>query len=108
MSETRVPNEESVLPDADQMAVGRVAASDEDAVLVFALTRATTDDEALFTSDCSAKAPELRVAPVKVRVVLFHTSAINVPNVVKLRALYDQIDPGNVAKRDEEALVIVV
>ena len=37
--------------------------------------------------DCVASEPESSPAPVKVRVVLVHTSAMSVPKVVRVRLL---------------------
>ena len=133
MSETSVPNDVRVRPEADQTAVGSVANNDEEAlptvvlvlalteavpavtaepreeeavsmvllvlalttaaideeavpiaVLVLPLTTAAIDEDAVDTSLWSASAPASRPAPVKVRVVLFQTSATRVPNEVRV------------------------
>ena len=112
MSETSVPNEVRVLPEADQTAFGSIANNEDEAlpttVLVLVLIVDAIDEEAVVTSDWRAKAPISSPAPVKVRVVLFQTSATNVPNVVKLRALYDQIVAGSIENNEDEALPTVV
>jgi len=54
-------------------------------VLVLELIPATTDDDAVCTSDCVASEPASSEAPVRVRVALDHTSTARLPKVVKLR-----------------------
>ncbi len=60
--------------------------------------------EALVTSDCTARDPDERPAPVSVRVPLAQTSAARVPNVVKDLVALDQTARGIVAPRDVEAV----
>ena len=59
-------------------------------VFVFALIFAANELDAFVTSDCTASEPELRDAPVRVRVVAFQTSVARVPNVVRERVPADQ------------------
>ncbi len=84
-------------------------AIDDEAVatmaFVFALTADVTaailvesDVEAFVTSDCTARDPLERAAPVSVLTLLVHTSAAKVPNVVRDLLVYDQIVAGNEAR----------
>ncbi len=66
-------------------------------VLVLALTSATTDDDALVTSDCVASEPEVKPAPVSVRVPLVQTSAASVPKLESVLDVYDQTLAGTAA-----------
>jgi hypothetical protein len=66
-------------------------------LFVFAFTLAfpaviaeAIDEEAEVTSDCVASDPDVRPAPVSVRVPLDQTSAARVPNAVSVRVLSDQ------------------
>jgi hypothetical protein len=68
--------------------------SDEPTEFVFALTTAATELDAVETSDAVARDPELRPAPVSVRVPFTHTSAARVPNVVRLRVPFAQTAAG--------------
>ncbi len=66
------------------------AASTSASVLAFIaaslfVTAAPSELEAVWTSDNVASDPEVRPAPVRVRVPLVHTSAARVPNPVKVR-----------------------
>lgn len=76
------------------------------AVFVFALTTAAIELDAALTSDWSASEPELKPAPVSVRVPFVHTSAASVPNVVRLRVPFAQTLPG-IAVIDDASVVRV-
>jgi hypothetical protein len=78
------------------------------ALFVFVFTSATTELEAFVTSDTVASEPESSPAPVSVRTVFVHTSATSVPKDVSVLALYDQIDAGSVANREDEAADIAL
>ena len=75
---------------------------------MFAFTSATTELDALFaafvTSSAVASDPDESPAPVSVRTLLVHTSATMVPNEDNVRELYDQIDAGKLAKREDDAV----
>ena len=51
---------------------------------------APNEDDAFVTSDCTANEPELKPAPVRVRVAEDHTSVARVPKVVRERVPADQ------------------
>ena len=78
------------------------------ALLVFALTSATTELDAFVTSDCTASDPVSRPAPVSVLTLLVHTSAAKVPNDERVRDVYDQIALGSVAKSEDDAVAIAL
>jgi hypothetical protein len=63
--------------------------------LVFALMTAASEEDAVVTSDCTAREPLERPAPVRVRVPAVHTSAARVPNESSVLPLYDQTLAGN-------------
>ena len=69
---------------------------------------APSDEEAELTSDKVASEPEVRPAPVRVRVPLVQTSATRVPKDDRVRPEADQIAVGRVAKSEEEALPTMV
>jgi hypothetical protein len=77
MSATSVPNVVSERVGDAHTAVGIVAASDVDAVKIFA---------------CVASEPESSVASESLRVPFDQTSETNVPNVVKERVAFDQTE----------------
>jgi hypothetical protein len=60
------------------------------------------EEEAVLTSPCVAREPEVRPAPVRVRVPLFQISDTSVPTEVSVRAAFDQTDVEIV---DEETTV---
>lgn len=55
------------------------------AVFVFPFTTLAMDEEAVAISDCTASDPVLKLAPVRVRVPLDHTSLARVPKLVRVR-----------------------
>ena len=65
---------------------------------------APSDDVAVVTSDKVASDPEVRPAPVRVRVPFVQTSATKVPKDDRVRPEADQIAVGRVAKSDDEAV----
>ena len=65
---------------------------------------APRDEVAVVTSDKVASEPEVRPAPVRVRVPLVQTSATKVPNDERVRPEADQIAVGIVAKSDDDAV----
>ena len=71
--------------------------------MVLAFTSATTDELAFCTSDWTASDPELKPAPVRVRVPLVQTSAASVPKLDKVRPVKFQIAVGSMANKDDEA-----
>ena len=81
ISDTSVPNVVRDLVGEAQIAAGKLA---------------YRDVEALITSACVASDPELRDAPVRVLVVFVHTSATSVPNEVKVLEALDQTDDASV------------
>ena len=70
---------------------------------MFALITDARDDDAVVTSESVARDPEVRPAPVRVRVVAVQTSAASVPKVERVLAEYAQIDAGRDAARDDDA-----
>ncbi len=92
------------------------------ALVVFALTTAAMEVEAVVRSACKARAPDDKVPAVSVRVPADHISAAiavpevsvrvpeaqmsatKVPNDVSVRAEYDHIEPGKVAAKDVDAV----
>jgi hypothetical protein len=107
-AETADPRDEEAVVTTELVLALITAASEDEAVLVLPLTTAAIDEEAVVTSDWRARAPLSSPAPVRVRVVLFHTSATRVPNEERVLPDADQIAVGSVAKREEEALPMVV
>lgn len=143
-SDASVPKDESVLVVAFQTFSGMEVASEEDAArtaaLVFvlileasevdaaktaafvfaftlvisALIALPSDDDAVVTSDWTARLPEERLAPVRVRVPLVQTSAASVPNPVSVRLpaahtfagmeVMDDVIEVNVAPSEVEAV----
>jgi hypothetical protein len=85
VSEASVPKVVSERVVAVQTLVGIVRASEVEAVLVFAFTSATTEEDADWISDKVASEPAESPAPVNVRVPDVQTSAASVPNVVSDR-----------------------
>ena len=75
---------------------------------MFAFTSATTELDALLaafvTSSAVASDPDESPAPVSVLTLLVHTSATTVPNEDNVREVYDQIDAGKLAKREDDAV----
>ena len=75
---------------------------------MFAFTSATTELDALLaafvTSSAVASDPDESPAPVSVLTLLVHTSAANDPSEESVRELYDQIDAGKLAKREDDAV----
>jgi hypothetical protein len=91
-----LPSDEDAVVTIEFVFPFTTAASDEVAVAsavsvcpftfaVPALTAAPSELDALVTSDCTARDPDERPAPVRVRVVETQTSAASVPKVVRLR-----------------------
>ena len=62
-----------------------------------------SEDEAFCTSVSVASDPELKPAPVSVRVPLFQTSAASVPNDESVRPVKFQMVAGSMAKSELEA-----
>ncbi len=60
------------------------------AEFVFELTEAMIDVDAELRSESVASEPDVRPAPVRVRVPFDHTSDAKVPNVVRVRVPADQ------------------
>jgi hypothetical protein len=71
--------------------------------LVFELTTAAIEELAVVTSESVARDPEVRPAPVRVRVVAVQTSAAREPKVESVLDENAQIDAGSDAASDEEA-----
>jgi hypothetical protein len=132
-SAAKVPNDVNVLPEYAQTLAGSeviILPIDVEAlliaVLVFPLMTAAKLDDAVpillsvfalivavspVTSDCVARLPVSKFAPVSVRVLLFHTSAASVPNVDRLLLPYAHTVAGSdaiIEPIDVEALLIAL
>ncbi len=116
---TTLDEAEAIAPSTVVKRVPRVEASDDDAVKIELLVLVlmfdslvviaeASDDEAELTSDTVASDPEVRPAPVRVRVPFVQTSVTRVPKDDRVRPEADQIAAGKAAKSEEEALPTTV
>ncbi len=80
--------------DAASSSAEDTVSSPDIAEFVLLLTVAATELEAVCTSLCVAREPELKPAPVSVRVAEAHTSVTRVPNEVRVRPLKAQTSAG--------------